>query len=218
MELGMHVEKRPAGPRAARPAANAKPKFHLCIPDVSGDERLSVAAPPEKPLPAPVALRNPIEAARNKLSEKRYRDGHQHVTDMIEGLRDKRRRLFKRLWTSSVVLTALSVVALAVELIHKADFSSLGDTVETNGRAAIDSSRHARSSATRPAPLTKPAAPQQWSNELPAEPSVQSAVYETTGRVGQEGAWLEGKIADTETETDRSRPGAPHDDPQSGPR
>jgi hypothetical protein len=219
MELGMHVEKRPAGPRAARPAANAKPQFHLCIPDVSGDERLSVAGSRERPLYPPVAPRNPIEAARNKLSEKRYRDGHQHVTEMIEGLRDKRRRLFKRLWTASVVLTALSVVALAVELIHKTDvFSSLGDTVQTDGHSAIDSSRRARSGAVRHAPLKKTAAPRQWSNELSAEPSVQSAVYETTGRAGQEGAWLEGKIADTETETDRSRPGALHDDPQSGPR
>jgi hypothetical protein len=219
MELGMHVEKRPAGPRAAHLAANAKPQFHLCIPDVSGHVRLPAAGSREKPLHPPAALRNPIEAARIKLSEKRYQDGHQHVTDMIEGLRDKRRRLFRRLWTASVVLTALSVVALAVELIHKADFfNSLGDTVESNGHAAIDSSRRARSSAARRAPPTKPTAPRQWANELPAEPSVQSAVYETTGRAGQEGAWLEGKIADTDTETDRSRPGALHDDPQSGPR
>jgi hypothetical protein len=219
MELGMHVEKRPAGPRAARPAANAKPQFHLCIPDVSRDARLPADGSRERPLYPPVAPRNPIEAARNKLSEKRYRDGHQHVTDMIEGLRDKRRRLFKRLWAASVVLTALSVVALAVEVIHKADvFNSLGDTVETNGRSASDTPRRTRIGAARNAHLKKPAEPRQWSNELPAEPSVQSAVYETTGRAGQEGAWLEGKIADTETETDRSRPGALHDDPQSGPR
>jgi hypothetical protein len=219
MELGMHVEKRPAGPRAARPAANAKPQFHLCIPDVSGDERLPASGLREKPFDQPAAPRNPIDAARAKLSEKRYRDGHQHVTDMIEGLRDKRRRLFKRLWTASVVLTALSVVALAVELIHNADlFSSLGDTVETNGHSAIDSSHRTRTGTARNALLKKPPAPRQWSYELPADAPVQSAAYETTGRAGQEGAWLAGKITDTDTETDRSRPGAPDDDSQSSPR
>src|ERR1700730_15795628 len=141
MELGMHVEKRPAGPRADRPAANAKPQFHLCIPDVSGEETLRLPGALEKSLRLSPAPRNPIDAARAKLIEKRYREGHQHVTEMIEGLRDRRRRLFKRLWTASVVLTALSVVALAVEVIHKTDvFSSLGDTVQTDGRSVIDSS------------------------------------------------------------------------------
>jgi hypothetical protein len=225
MELRMHVEKRPAGPRVRRGspdparAAQAKPQFHLCIPDLSGDERLAAPGPPDKPPHQPAPPRNPIDAARTKLSEKRYREGHQHVTEMIEGLRDKRRRLFKRLWTASVVLTALSVVALAVELVHRADFlSTLGDTVETNGHSTIDSSRRARRSADRSATPRKLAAPRQWTNELPAEPSVQSAVFETTGRAGQEGAWLEGKIADTDIDTDRSRSGALHDDPQPGPR
>ncbi len=67
--------------------------------------------------PDPIA-RDPIARAQSRLSEKRYQDGHQQVTGLIERMREKRRRLFDRLWIASIALTALSVVALAVELIQ----------------------------------------------------------------------------------------------------
>jgi len=221
----MYVEKRPTGLQIrrgsqdhARPA-NVRPQIHLCIPDLSGDEKSLAAGLRSKSPQQSAPPRDPIDAARAKLSEKRYREGHQHVTDMIEELREKRRRLFKRLWAGSIALTALSVVALAVELIHRAEFlNPLSDTVQTDDQPATSPSRRTHGGVARRPALKKTPVPRQWSNALPTETPVQSAVYETTGRAGQEGAWLDGKIAETDTETDRSRPGAPHDDSQSGPR
>jgi hypothetical protein len=148
------------------------------------------------------------------LSEKRFLDGHKQVTSMIEALRSRRRRLFRHLWYASVTLTALSVVALAVELLHKMDFlNSIGDTVETNVPHESAAPGAARDTAGGKAPRAKSGAPRAWSNALPADSPVESAVYDKIDHADREGAWLQGTIADQDP--DRPDLGTRHDDHQS---
>src|SRR5262249_50686986 len=130
MEMGMPVEQRPTVSPSRAPTAPSKPRFYLRLPDVLAESKpAATAARPGEPAP----VRNPVASARAKLSEKRFLDGHRQVTSMIEGLRDRRRRMFSRLWNASIVLTALSVVALAIELIQRTDvLRSFGDTVQSD--------------------------------------------------------------------------------------
>jgi hypothetical protein len=156
-----------------------------------------------------------IGAARAKLSEKRFLEGHRQVTGMIEDLRNRRRRLFKRLWVASIVLTALSVVALAVELVQRTEvLKSFGDSAQTEDHAApkpLQKVHEATPLKTTPA---KSGAPREWSNQLPEDGTVESAIYETSQKNRDNGAWLGGTITDNESESPRR--GDLHDDHQSG--
>jgi len=209
----MPVEQRPAASRPGAPVSASKPQIYLRLPDVFAEEPLLKTAlhtvPSRRPNPS-----DSLGEARAKLSEKRFLDGHRQVTSMIEGLRNRRQRLFRHLWYASVTLTALSVVALAVEVVHRMDFlNSIGDTVETSDphESAVPSA--ARDTADGKAPRAKPGAPRAWSNALPADSSVESAVYEKVDGTLHQGAWLQGTIADQDS--DRPHLGTLHDDHQS---
>ncbi len=139
---------------------------------------------------------------------------------MIDKLRNRRQRLISTLWVASVALTALSVIVLAVELVHKSNYlNSAGDTIQTDEQ--IEAPRKKNAALPRPgrrmnAALRAVHLPQEWTNSLPADKPVQTASYETAGHAGHEGAWLGGTI--TDSDSDRTNSGALHDDHQSRTR
>ena len=209
----MPVEHRPTDSRRGAEKA-PKPRFHLRLPDVSAASAPAVPLAKE-PRPAPPGpVRDAIGAARAKLSEKRFLEGHRQVTGMIEDLRNRRRRLFKRLWVASILLTALSVVALAVELAQRTElWRSFGASAQTEDHSAprpLPKVHEATPLKTIPA---KSGAPREWSNQLPEEGTVESAIFETTQQYRDNGVWLKGTITDNETEGPRR--GDLHDDHQS---
>ncbi len=207
-------EPRPAGRRQGAPVAASRLQFHLRLPDVSADPKRT--APHTNPMySANVApAHDAIAVARAKLSEKRFLDGHKQVTGMIEDLRHRRQRLFRRLWAASVFLTALSVVALGVELVQRTDIlNPIGDAVVAEEQKSAEPARSRRETAPLSKPAVKAGAPREWSNQLPEEKSVQSAAYETAGPNDRAAAWLPGTI--TENENDKPRRGDLHDDHQS---
>ncbi len=209
--MGMPVEHRSAAGRGGAPPQALKPPFHLRIPDVLAEQTSAARKPHAAAAPLP---RDAIAEARAKLSEKRILEGHRQVANLIAGARDRRRRLFGRLWAASILLTALSVVALAVEIIERLDFfNPVGDTVQIDDAKATD---HFGSTPRTAPPRTterKAAAPREWSNQLPQHGSVKSAVYETVAPGTREGARHPGTIS--EKDTDRPRGGGLHDDHQS---
>jgi hypothetical protein len=187
----MPVEPRPAGSRRGAPAASSRLQFHLRLPDVFAEQKRTapqaIAARPPGPAPGYDA----IAAARAKLSEKRFLDGHKQVTSMIDHLRHRRQRLFRRLWAASVLLTALSVVALAVELVQRMDvLNPIGDAVLTEDQNSSAPARSRRETTPARKPAAKSGAPREWSNQLPEDNSVQSAIYETAGPNDRAAAWL----------------------------
>jgi hypothetical protein len=203
----MPDEQLPAAGGARGPAAPLRPPFHLRVPDVFAEQK---SAPSADALPAPPP-RDPIAEARAKLSEKRILEGQQQVTSLIAGARDRRRRLFGRLWAASILLTALSVVALAVEIVERMDFlNPVTDTAQSDQHNVPENPR--RAPATAPARRLEPKseAPREWSNQLPQQDSVKSAVYETARPGSRDGAWLPGTISDNDT--DNPRRGDLHDD------
>ncbi len=208
----MSVEQRTSGGRRGAHDTTQEPRILLRLPDVAPPSKAAPARPNE-PRKRAVPKTEDLADARTKLSERRFREGHQQVTEMIEKLRDRRRRLFKRLWAASVGLTALSVVALAVELVHQMEYpNSMDETVPTSeqpvARRKVPPDITA-SKSSRP----KSAAPREWPNSLPVQSPVQSAIYETAGQAKGAGARLGGSILDDES--DRSQSGELHDDPQS---
>jgi hypothetical protein len=170
------------------------------------------AAPKSQSAPAAPA-HDAIAAARARLSEKRFLEGHRQVAGLIQDFRDRRRRLFQRLWAASIVLTALSVMALAVELVQRTNlFPSLGDSAqleELSAPRALQKVHEAEPLKTTPAK----SAPREWSNQLPEDGAVESAIYETSREYRENGVWLKGTISENETESPRR--GDPHDDHQS---
>jgi hypothetical protein len=206
----MPVDHRPTDSRRS-PGGARKPRFYLQLPDVSAVSR-PAAATASVPHPAPA--HDPIAAARARLSEKRFLEGHRQVTGLIQDFRDRRRRLFQRLWAASIVLTALSVVALAVELAQRTSlFKSFGDSAqleEPSAPQALQKVHEAEPLKITPAK----SAPREWSNKLPEDGAVESAIYETSGHYRENGVWLKGTITDNETESPRR--GDLHDDHQSG--
>lgn len=215
----MPIEQRPAGLRpGARPAAS-KPQFRLRLPDVSVDSQPVETSHPVDPPEIAAAPRDPIAAARAKLSEKRFLDGHRQITNMIEKLRDKRRRLFRALWAASVGLTALSVIALAVEFVHRMDFlNSIGDTIQTDEPSESPRTGRGRAprKSPRPLPREQAAAPRDRADSLRRGNRVEPVVYETSGRADQGGVWLPGTI--TDSDSDITTTGGLHDDHQSRSR
>jgi hypothetical protein len=212
------------------------------VPDLSADQKPAPSAPRQPPKidsqrrdsqsPSPLPLRKTDERpapsrdsigdARAKLSEKRYAEGQRQVTGMIEGLRDRRQRMFRRLWTVSVLVTALSVAALGVELLkitHVASYFSSS----TDDPSIVGKSRNSGDADSSPRTPAKSDRPHVWSNGLPGESSDEApriehavsekAVIEQVGHTQRQGAWLPGTIADNDPESpDR---GEFHDDHQS---
>jgi hypothetical protein len=211
----MSVEQRSGAGRRVAPAAAPQPPFHLRIPDVYA-EQVPVAPAARTVVPAPP--RDPIVEARAILNEKRILEGHRQVTSLIAGARDQRRKFFGRLWAASILLTALSVVALAVELVQRMDFlNSMGDTMQIDEQKTTASPRGKPRGAPVAEPGPKSGAPREWSNQLPAEGpnpgTVQSAGYEAARTGREKAAWLSGTISDNEHDSPRS--GDHHDDHQS---
>jgi len=205
----MPLEKRPALRLRGAPGQAWPPSVHLCIPDLATEENSAGSGRRPEERHATASFRDPIRAARSKLSEKRFRDGHQQVTTMIEDLRDRRRRQFRRLWIASLTLTAASVVALAIGLFQNMSRADRDAIRRSESRARRNRSHLDRH--TLPPPETIPAR----GNKSGERGSIESALYETPGRYetsgqGDDGAaWFEGTIA--EGELNESSDGAGHD-------
>jgi hypothetical protein len=230
---------------AAKPAAVSIPQFRLCLPDVSIESPMRRSAAHENPKsPAPLADKPPAPsspigdsrqrpspprdagtAAPTRLSdsEKRYAAGQREVAGMIEELRGKRQRLFRRLWFASVLLTAASVVALGVELLQRTDLLHyFGGSDSTAEPSVVGKSRKVRSVDAGKSQPDKSDAPRVWSNGLPGEDPEKSSgvehvggeksVSEQIGHSERSGVWLPGTITDIDSEKpDR---GDIHDDHQ----
>src|SRR5262249_7930065 len=149
------------------------PSIHLCIPDLAAEENSAGTGQRPQERRAPASFRDPILDARSKLSEKRFRDGHQQVTTMIEDLRHSRRRQFHRLWIASLALTAASVVALAIGLfqnMNRADRDAI--------RRSESRSRGRRSHIDRRTQNPSETIPAQG-NTSGERGAIESALYET---------------------------------------
>jgi len=202
----MPVEKRPASNFRDGPVRVSSPSIHLCIPDLTADEDVSQDQPAAVRRPRESTL-DPISLARSKISEKRFRDGHQQVTSMIEDLRDRRRRRFRLLWTASIALTACSIVALGFGLFQTTNKGE-GESIRSNDSRARARTRKNRSMAERDAATLSRPIPGDL-KLLPTREPVRPALYETPTPAEDSGAWFEGTIADGES--DQSSDGAVHD-------
>ncbi len=130
---------------------------------------------------------------------------------MIDRMRDKRRKLFGRLWIASVVLTAMSIIALAVEVIQGLSFTAAtaesvpaaGDAGSTRTVARKPSARSSRSVV----PAEGQIATSDLSDAATDKNPVKSALYTTDGRGKPKGVWLDGTINDsTVDDTDSDKP------------
>lgn len=204
--MGLSRENRSQSSDRRGTAHERGQAFHLRLPDLFAAERPRTvrSAPPrseEKPSRSTVAV-EPVAQARQKLSHKRYRDGKQQVAGIIEDARARRRKLFGRLWIASVTLTALSIVALAIELIQGLHpGTATGDAIPV----AADGGPIVRKSSSRSPRRVVPAVARKWSNESPgggaADGSVQSALYTMEGDKKPNGVWLDGTINESDSET-----------------
>ena len=223
LEIEMPLEKRPAQDHRGSPAAAARRPFHLRLPDVFGDQKPQATPGPQRRPPrqavasAPTA-RAPAQSTRTQLSEKRYQDGHQQVTGMIERMRERRRKLLGRLWVASIALTALSIVALAIELIQGVQSPIATRAAIPKGDQADTSRSLARKTSSSPARPVSGAAAREWSNESPDDQPVKSALYTTEDGPKPMGAWLDGLIIDPDSDSEWPSPGVQHDDHQSRTR
>lgn len=211
LELALPTAKTAAQPRRSG-LLHADPPFLLHVPDLS---------PKPEPKPAPAARIDPqkdpertestadqASPVRAQIRQKRYDDGQKHVAELIDRLREKRRRFFGRLWIASVVLTALSIVALAVELIQ--GFSVAARSPESN--PAVSERDGSRATArTSPARSRKSSVStaRAWSNEAPdaagnAKP-IEPAAYKVEGQTQPRAAWLEGTISDGDPPAEPNR-------------
>src|SRR5579862_7696723 len=109
------------------PAMLARLPLQLQLPDLSPPQNTrpqpvwgAVAATVELPVAESAATpagepgrADTVAMARTENSQRRYEEGHRQVTRMIDRMRDRRRRWFDRLWFTSVLLTVLSIGALA---------------------------------------------------------------------------------------------------------
>ena len=220
----MPLEKRPAQTHRGSPAAVSRRPFHLRLPDVFADQKPRAAPVPERP-PRPVVANDPTAKAHaqltssqltsSQLSEKRYQDGHQQVTGMIDRLRTRRRKLLGRLWVASIALTALSIMALAVELIPGMQSPIATRTAIPKVDKADTPRQLARKTSVPSARPVSPAVAREWSNERPDDQPVKSALYTTEDGPQRKGAWLDGLITDPDSDSERPSPGVQHDDHQS---
>ena len=174
--------------------------------------------PPRQAVAGNPTAKAPAQSARARLSEKRYQDGHQQVTGMIERMRERRRKLLGRLWVASIALTAFSIVALAIELIQGIHSPIATRAAISKGAKADASPNLARKTSTSAARPVSPVAAREWSNESPDDQPVKSALYTTEDGPHSKGAWLDGLITDPDSDSERPSPGVQHDDHQSRTR
>ena len=237
----MPLEKRPVQNHRGAPVAVPRRPFHLRLPDVFADQIPRATPSSELRSPRKASAYDPTARAKAQLSEKRYQDGHQQVTSLIDRLREKRRRLFDRLWVASIALTALSIVALAVELIQSMQTpvpvrvatvpfkkndtgkndtgkndTGKNDTGKNDTGKKKDAPRQiARKTSTSPGQPVSPVAAREWSNELPDDQPVKSALYTTEEGPKPKGVWLDGLVANPDPDSERPTRGVQHDDHQS---
>lgn len=203
------ADQNSADKRRRATALRSQPPFHVRVPDVSPPRKprpasQSAAGLQNKPTMRPTA-HDPVAKARARLKKKRYDDGHQHVTTMIDRMRDKRRRLFGRLWIASVVLTAMSIIALAVEVIQGLSFTAAtAESIPAAGGAetarAVARKPSARSSRSV-VPAEGQIATSELSDASTDKNPVKSALYTTDGRGKPKGVWLDGTINDSDSDT-----------------
>jgi hypothetical protein len=207
LELPRPTRQNAADKRRRAAVLRSQTPFLLRLPDVAVPVKpqLSVSTPSvskSKPASRPTA-HNQVASARARISKQRYDDGHQHVTNLIDRMRDRRRRILDRLWIASVVLTALSIVALVVEVIQ--NLNTAQPAAESAHSHASPTRPVARRSSPRSPRSVVPAAAQVLANELPepenGEHPVKSALYTTDRPNRPKGVWLDGTITDNESET-----------------
>lgn len=162
----------------------------------SADLKSSRAQPVKSPSTNP-------QLSQARSSEKRYQEGHEQVTGIIERVRKRRRKLFNRLWVASIALTAISIMALAVELIQGMQ-SPATTRVAIPKRDKVDDQRQLV--LKTPAPVPSPrdvstAAAREWSNESPEDQPVKSALYTTEEGLKPQGAWLDGQISNPDSDS-----------------
>jgi hypothetical protein len=189
------------------------------LPDLFAEEKSQTTPDAERRPPQQAVTYDPTARARAQLSERRYQNGHQQVTGMIERMRVRRRKLLDRLWVGSIALTALSIVALAVELIQGMQSpiaTRVASRVGSRPVQKADTSRQVgRKTSAPPAQPVSTAAAREWSNELPEDQPVKSALYTTEEGPKPKGVWLDGLITNPDSDSERPSPGAQHDDHQS---
>jgi hypothetical protein len=207
-EMAPPVERNPADKHRRAAALRSLPPFQLSVPDLtpSRKPRPAVSAPasPQSASAGGPTENDPVAAARARVSQRRYDDGHQHVTSLIGRMRDRRRQLFGRLWIASVILTALSIIALVVEVIQNLNApqaTAEAELATVDAKAVRPSTGRLASRSTR---NVVPAEAQTLATDLPesvdGEQPVQPAHY-TTDRPGKpQGVWLDGTIDDKDSE------------------
>lgn len=185
----MPADKRPAGNFRGAPGEVLILPFHLAVPDLSPKPERDAAAIDEPP----VSVRDPIAFARSKISEKRFRDGHQQVTTMIADLRDRRRMILQRLWMGSVALTVVSGIVLAIGFARGTIHD--GAELDKKPRRATRAPPVDQLPATASAPV-QIKSNQVKSNQLPDDQPIQPVNYELSPGMARISAWLDGTIAD----------------------
>lgn len=216
----MPVEKGPDKKRSGSPARGTTTPFRIRVPDLAPARTFADQAPVRPataaaPRPAGTSVVNddPVARARAKLNERKLTERQQDVPTMIAGMRNRRRKVLDRIWIGSIVLTALSVVALGVELLHELPVGTPGGETATVEVDQPESAEIARGRNTRISRPVSRVAARAWSNELPAESAVKSASYATEENGRPTGATLSGTITDSDSDDQQS--GVTHGAPQS---
>ncbi|HEY2252790.1 MAG TPA: hypothetical protein VGH74_17075, partial [Planctomycetaceae bacterium] len=174
---------------------------------------------PSNSIPSNNARSTGVKPADPQLSQKRYQEGQQQVTGIIEGMREKRRKLFDRLWIASIALTALSVLALAVELIQGMQSPVPTRIAHPSAKRAAAPRQLVNKASDSPERPVSAAAARTESNERQDDQPVTSALY-TIDEDGPQppGVWLDGPIANPDSESQRPSRGSQHDSHQSRTR
>lgn len=207
-------------PRATRgPEPRPKQPAVANDPTVRARSQLSNPQLPISPIrnsaPSTVAQSTTVPSTDSKLSQKRYHDGRQQVTGMLERMRENRRKLFDRLWVASIAVTALSVVVLAVEIIQGIQSPVAARVEHPTLKKTGSRSRLAQNPAASPSRPVSAAAARTWENETQNEQPVTSALYTTEESPQPQGVWLDGPIANTDPEPDGPSQRGQHDGHQS---
>lgn len=245
----MPVEKRTARTNRLAPVALPRRPFHLRLPDLFADEKPRATPGPERQPPRPAVVNDPtararsqltdrqlpvarsntaqsnntrsngVQSAKSRLSQKRFQEGQQHVAGMIERMREKRRKLFDRLWIASIALTALSVLALAVELIQGVQSPVPTRITHPSAKRTAAPRQLVKKASDSPVPPVSAAAARTEANERQDDQPVTSALYTTEeDRPQPPNVWLDGPIANPDSEPQRLSRGGPHDSHQSRTR
>ena len=148
------------------------------------------------------------ESERENQRRVRYDAGHHRVADMIDRMRDRRRRFVNQLWLVSVTLTVVSAVFLIWQMVQQTPDPTVVQDLESMTRE-IEPAAPKRSVVNSPKGSTRLRA-KVHANQSPMsahESDVESAHF-TTNRENRElnksnTVWLDGSIQAVEGESER---------------